>query len=444
MFRLRQLCSSSLQKSKVPRWAMNHTKHVRFIGSFQSTKNKLTIQEVKEKLGDQLGAQKFYRPTEPLIYSRDKSLSLPQSQAELSPRKMKDSYDECIIPLGNSAMEREKYLNFKGAIRTGKILEDIDVFAVWLCYKHVLLHTQKPGQSAPLSIVTALVDKISLSGHTIYPDEDIKMSGHVSWVGKTSLETSMQLEQMESGEWRKLLHAYFVMVARHPDNQESAFVNPLILDSPQEEAIFRQGEANKTRRQKWSHQSLLRSAPSEQEREVLHNLFLETLDPKAHTFKVRVLPPCSLWMENAKLKNVIICHPQERNLYNKMFGGFLMRQAYELAWTLAYVHSKTRPVIVNVDDIWFRQPVEIGSLLYLHAQIVYVKDRDMQVRVHASVKDPEKGKEETTNTFHFTFTSRGDDLLPRIIPRSYHEAMLYLDGKRHYESALKTAELNSL
>ena len=38
-------------------------------------------------------------------------------------------------------------------------------------------------------------------------------------------------------------------------------------------------------------------------------------------------------MEDNRLKNVIICFPEQRNLYNKIFGGFLMRQAFELAWT---------------------------------------------------------------------------------------------------------------
>ena len=47
-------------------------------------------------------------------------------------------------------------------------------------------------------------------------------------------------------------------------------------------------------------------------------------------------------MDESMLKTVRVCFPEQKNLYNKIFGGFLMRQAYELAWANACVYSKTR------------------------------------------------------------------------------------------------------
>uniref|UniRef100_A0A914VRK3 HotDog ACOT-type domain-containing protein n=1 Tax=Plectus sambesii TaxID=2011161 RepID=A0A914VRK3_9BILA len=73
-------------------------------------------------------------------------------------------------------------------------------------------------------------------------------------------------------------------------------------------------------------------------------------------------------MEDSKLKTVIICFPAQRNLYNKIFGGFLMRQAFELAWANCALFSKSRPLILAVDDIMFRKSVEVGSLLFLSSQ----------------------------------------------------------------------------
>lgn len=34
--------------------------------------------------------------------------------------------------------------------------------------------------------------------HTIYPDCDIKFTGHVTWVGKTSIEVKMHVSQVDS------------------------------------------------------------------------------------------------------------------------------------------------------------------------------------------------------------------------------------------------------
>ena len=50
----------------------------------------------------------------------------------------------------------------------------------------------------------------------------------------------------------------------------------------------------------------------------------------------RIKPDNSVWFEDAKLKNLIICQPENRNRFNKIFGGFIMRQAFELAWANTY------------------------------------------------------------------------------------------------------------
>lgn len=33
-------------------------------------------------------------------------------------------------------------------------------------------------------------------------------------------------------------------------------------------------------------------------------------------------------------------HYQDRNLHGKIFGGVLMREAFELGWLAAYIHAK--------------------------------------------------------------------------------------------------------
>lgn len=62
-----------------------------------------------------------------------------------------------------------------------------------------------------------------------------------------------------------------------------------------------------------------------------------------------------MWMEETTLRTMHIGHPEvnllaflfssiifflsfflkQRNLYNKIFGGYLMRKSFELAWTTA-------------------------------------------------------------------------------------------------------------
>lgn len=113
-----------------------------------------------------------------------------------------------------------------------------------------------------------------------------------------------------------------------------------------------------------------------------------------------------------------------------------MRQAFELAWSNACLFSKTTPRIRVVDDISFKRPVLIGSLLFLSSQVVYTEDNFIQVKVHAQTVDPNTAHKEMTNDFYFKFSAtpktQGDwDKMPQVIPKTYAESMMYIDGKRH-------------
>jgi acyl-coenzyme A thioesterase 9 len=361
-------------------------------------------------------------------------LPICDNQSACPVRCMKDSYQEVIIPLGSDLQEREKYINFMGGIRFGRILENLDVFAWWVCH----MHNQNPANGdkifmSRLSTVTAGVDRIELhhDNASISAEKDVKMSGHVTWVGRSSMEVTMNVEQEDAdGKMQEKLTARFVMAARNPMTQKGAVVNPLKPCGELEERLFKQGAENKKTRLEEASHSLLLTVPDEHERHTIHDLFKRTVDTKSGTFRVKNAPDNSIWMADTKLKNLILCHPEQKNAYHKMFGGFLMRQAFELAWANAAMYCKGRPMIKIVSDIQFRKPVEIGSLLFLSSRVVYTSGSVIQNNVHASVIDPTTGIRDSTNNFYFVFETGRQDL-PQVIPHSYAEAMLYLDGMRH-------------
>ena len=53
----------------------------------------------------------------------------------------------------------------------------------------------------------------------IDPEKDVIIRGHVTWVGKTSIEVTMNVKQELDGVWHKILEARFLMVARDPQNK---------------------------------------------------------------------------------------------------------------------------------------------------------------------------------------------------------------------------------
>ncbi|XP_072440777.1 acyl-coenzyme A thioesterase 9, mitochondrial-like isoform X2 [Chiloscyllium punctatum] len=417
------------------------------------------MNDVRSRLQEIVGASKNW--SDHLQSTKERaSLSnqLVSKQEDLPHRRMKDSYLEAYLPLGSQPNLREKYLNVHKHVRFGRILEDLDSFGVLISYTHA--KTDNPR--SPFSIVTALVDEIDLVKKMIRPDCDLKFTGNVTWVGKSSMEVQMHVSQYHDDVYNPVLDATFVMVARDPANKSAAVINPLKPEGPEEENLFKQGNLNKAKRTKLKETSLLKTAPNEEERNIIHNMFLGTLDMQTVSFRSRKLPANSVWMDQTKLKSLEICHPQhtwdysandiktystekspsahhiptsqERNIFNKIFGGFLMRKAFELAWANACVYGNSRPHAIAVDDILFQKPVEIGSLLYLSSQVCYTEDKYIQVRVHSEVVDPLTKEHSTTNIFHFTFGCETE--VKQVIPKTYGESMLYLDGKRHFKARI--------
>ncbi|XP_072471371.1 LOW QUALITY PROTEIN: acyl-coenzyme A thioesterase 9, mitochondrial [Notamacropus eugenii] len=425
-----RFCASSKGQAILGRSSGQETLNNRSKGTLvmEGAGSPIPMADVRHKLREIVGISRRWSDHVKIMEER-KSLHglLPKSQEELPPRRMKDSYIEVILPLGTQPILREKYLTVFNSVRFGRILEDLDSLGVLISYTHTKIDS---GKMSPFSIVTALVDKIDLCKNVISPENDIKFTGHVSWVGKTSMEVKMHMCQLHDTVYQPVLDATFVMVARDPENKGPAFINPLIPEGPEEEELFKQGELSKGKRIASTTASLLKMAPTAEERHAIHNMFLNTLDPRTVSFQSRILPPDSVWMEDTKLKSLEICHPEERNIFNRIFGGFLMRKAFELGWATACNFAGTRPFLAAVDDIMFQRPVEIGSLLFFSSQVCFTEKNNIQVRVHSEVSVPGTKEHKTTNVFHFTFFVEKD--VPSVIPKTYGDSMLYLDGQRHF------------
>jgi acyl-coenzyme A thioesterase 9 len=67
--------------------------------------------------------------------------------------------------------------------------------------------------------------------------------------------------------------------------------------------------------------------------------------------------PGVVLIRHTNLENAIICQPQQRNMHGRIFGGFLMRRAFELAFSTCYVFGGRRPYFLEVDHVDFRKPV---------------------------------------------------------------------------------------
>jgi acyl-CoA hydrolase len=100
-------------------------------------------------------------------------------------------------------------------------------------------------------------------------------------------------------------------------------------------------------------------------------------------------------------------------------------------------------VTVSIDNVEFRQPVEVGQLVSLHASVNYVGRTSLVVGIRVTAENVETGEVRHTNTSYFTMVSKDKDGAPRVVPplllesaedaRRFMEAIRRKTLKTHYK-----------
>ncbi|KAK3020994.1 hypothetical protein RJ639_045459 [Escallonia herrerae] len=131
--------------------------------------------------------------------------------------------------------------------------------------------------------------------------------------------------------------------------------------------------------------------------------------------------------------------PQQRNIHGRIFGGFLMRRAFELAFATAYAFAGSAPSSLEVDHVDFLKPVDVGNFLRLKSCVLYTElDNPSQplinVEVVAHVTRPELRSSEVSNKFYFTFSVRSEAMTNRlkirnVVPATEEEARRVIERK---------------
>ncbi|KAJ2524201.1 hypothetical protein GGI11_000983 [Coemansia sp. RSA 2049] len=360
-------------------------------------------------------------------------------------KRISDSVIEAYLSFKDNLALREEYINYYGDIRLGKILEDLDRLAGAVAYKHA---SDANGDLAPTIFVTAAVDRIDLKA-TVSPNRNYRLTGTVTYVGFSSMEIYIQMQAVpepgESFDPDPNLAARFTMVGRDKYTGKSSQVNPLLLEDEDQRRLSKVSEQIKEHKKEEAERNLLKRAPSVEERLVIHHLWLETNKYQDSMYESHsMLPSDMVWLDKTSMESVNVCFPSERNVHNKIFGGYLMRLAHELSFANGSVFTRARPSYVSLDDFSFKKPVNIGSILRLTSQVVYSEpeNKTFQVAVSADVIDNMKKTAERTNTFYFNFCCPASQVR-RVVPRTYEDMMKYLEGRRRDQTGKIISKLQS-
>lgn len=324
-------------------------------------------------------------------------------QTHLLTKSPSQSRTTVLYNFSSDFILREQYRDPWNEMRIGKLLEDLDALAGTISVKHC---TDDDCTTRPLLLVTASVDRIVLK-KPISVDRDLRISGSVIWVGWSSIEIQLEVSQAsEAGSPDSdpvALTANFIFVARDSKTGKAAPVNRLSPETEKEKLVFEEAEARSKLRK--------RKRREKREYENWEVNRLETLLSEGRIFcdMPALADRNSILLRDTRLENSLICQPQQRNIHGRIFGGFLMHRAFELAFSTAYVFAGMRPCFLEVDHVDFLKPVDVGDFLRLKSCVLYTELENpehplINVEVVAHVTRPEIRSSEVSNTFYFTFT----------------------------------------
>ncbi|ODV84093.1 hypothetical protein CANARDRAFT_177257 [[Candida] arabinofermentans NRRL YB-2248] len=404
-----------------------------------------------------------------------------------------DAFSYLSLPFKDDIFLRDFYINAAGRLRFGHLFQDLDALAGRVAATHC-----KPAE--PMN-VTASIDRIYVTKKIDEIDKyNFIIVGYVTYTGRSSMEICIKGFSFESATPKEItpdivethknecfLSANFTFVARNPATHKSHPVNKLLPTTETEWIDFKRAEShNAAKKLRAKLESLDKVPPTEAESRMIHSLYnsskaLYSQKPK-HIMK----------MKDTKVSATQVQQPQYRNRHGIIFGGYLLRQTFELAYCAAGAFSSSNPRFISLDNTTFRAPVPVGCVLFMTAEICYtehlheadesseskaeldtlLKDYDtsanvlstdereyfsssgtlIQVKVDTNIKslsDPVGSKLTHSGTFVYSFyvprDASGEFDNPgycSVVPESYAEMMDYVEGKRRaYETAAYAKQL---
>jgi acyl-coenzyme A thioesterase 9 len=266
-----------------------------------------------------------------------------------------DSSVAVTYPFTSDHALKSKYANSWGYIRMGVLLEDLDALAGTVAFNHC---DDNNPDTRPLLIVTACVDQISIL-RPLRMNHDIELSGQVSWVGRSSMEIRMEVASLT--DQNTVLEAFFTFVARDKNTGKGAKINTLLPQTEQEHAWFSAAEKRAATKKAARQVSSADAAEIAAKRQAEVAAIMAASRP--FVSMPALAPPDTVTIADTRLSNTLITQPQHQNTAGRVFGGFLMRRAFEIAFSCCYVFAGSRPHFLAVDDVTFKRPVEIGTML---------------------------------------------------------------------------------
>lgn len=111
-----------------------------------------------------------------------------------------------------------------------------------------------------------------------------------------------------------------------------------------------------------------------------------------------------------------LMQPEHANILGHVHGGWIMKLVDEAGALACMRHAQKRVVTVAVDSMVFREPIKIGDLVILNAEVTYTGHTSMEAEVQVIAENPITGERTYTNTAYLVYVALDDEGRPTTFP----------------------------
>ena len=116
-----------------------------------------------------------------------------------------------------------------------------------------------------------------------------------------------------------------------------------------------------------------------------------------------------------------LMQPEHANNLGNVHGGWIMKLVDEAGALACMRHAQRRVVTVAIDQMVFRQPIRIGDLVILNAEVTYAGRTSLEAEVQVTAENPVTGEQTHTNTAYLVYVALDKNGQPAPVPPLFAE-----------------------
>jgi len=126
--------------------------------------------------------------------------------------------------------------------------------------------------------------------------------------------------------------------------------------------------------------------------------------------------PKAKTIKESQVTIAMLMQPAHANNSGNVHGGWIMKLVDEVGALACMRHAQRRVVTVAIDQMVFRQPIRIGDVVSLKAEVTYSGRTSMESEVQVTAENPITGESTHTNTAYLVYVALDDNGKPTPVP----------------------------